>query len=103
MRNDGVVKEIAAERIPLLFGLALREARRDIGLSRGYIRTLKRISQHYKVHVPNDIDSRICGHCNTVLMPGLTATVRLVSSKGFVSYRCDSCGRERHVFYKAAK
>ncbi len=102
MREDRreLAQKIAAERIGILFGLAERKAGSDSALSHRYVLMLKRIAAHYKVGLPKNIRNGICAKCNHVLVPGLNSTVRVVSSKGYMAYRCAGCGAEKHVFYK---
>jgi ribonuclease P protein subunit RPR2 len=101
MEHEGIVKEIAAERISILYDLAREHASDDIRLSKECVKTLRRISAHYKVKIPKKLKEKICRSCNLVLIPGLTASVRIASGKGYVVYRCKECGRERHIFYRA--
>ena len=100
MERGRLIKEIAAERIQLLYDLAVGMAGRDSALSAEYVKTLRRISAHYKVGMPGVIKDRICKRCNLVLVPGLTANVRLASSKGYIVYTCKKCNGENHLFYK---
>jgi ribonuclease P protein subunit RPR2 len=100
MERGRLMKEVAAERVFILYKLALEQAGRNPELSSGYVKTLRRISAHYKVSIPDDIKGRICKKCNLVLIPGLTAKVRIASSKGYVVYACNKCGNENHLFYK---
>ena len=100
MERGRLIKEIAAERIRILYDLAIERAAKDVTLSTEYVKTLRRLSAHYKVRIPDDIKDRICKKCNLVLVPGLTAGVRLASSKGYVVYTCKRCKTENHIFYK---
>lgn len=84
----------------ILFGLATKKIESDSRLSHRYVLLLKKIAAHYKVQTPKRIRNNICAKCNQVLVPGLNATVRVVSSKGYVAYKCSNCGTERHVFYR---
>jgi ribonuclease P protein subunit RPR2 len=100
MERGRLVKEIAAERIQILYDLAIGRIDIDAELSSEYVKTLRRISAHYKVGIPENIKDRICKKCNLVLIPGLTASVRLASSRGYVVYACKKCKSENHIFYK---
>lgn len=100
MERGRLIKEIAAERIRILYDLARGLAGRDDSLSSEYVKTLRRISAHYKVGIPEGIKDRICKRCNLVLVPGLTSDVRLASSKGYLVYTCRKCKGENHIFYK---
>lgn len=94
-----LVDEIAKERMHILFGLAERRAATDGALSRAYVGRIKKISTHYKVSVPRGIRNRICKKCGSVLIPGLTAKVRIASSRRHVVYACTRCKAEKHVSY----
>ena len=101
MERGRLIKEIAAERIRILYDLAVGRVGKDTELSTEYVKTLRRISAHYKVGIPEDIKDRVCKRCNLVLIPGLTASVRLASSKGYLVYTCSRCKGENHIFYKS--
>ncbi len=103
MERGRLIREIAAERIRILYDLAVARAGKDVALSTEYVKTLRRMSAHYKVGIPEDIKDRICKRCNLVLIPGLTAGVRLASSKGYVVYSCNRCRGENHIFYKPVR
>ena len=98
--SKALVREIAAQRILILFHQAELAAAKEPALSRSYISLLRRISTHYKVRLGARIRSSLCGRCNTVLIPGLTASVTIASSKGFAVYKCRNCGAEKHIFYR---
>ena len=98
--ESGIAKEIAAERMSILYKLAVKRAAGDPELAKNYVKTLRRIGAHYKVRMPGGMKAMICADCNMVLIPGLTASVRLASSKGYAVYTCNSCKREQHIFYK---
>ncbi len=94
-----LVKKIASERIDILFGLAEGSLKENGALSKRYVSELRKISTHYKVRIPKKLRNSICTRCNVVLSPGFNATVRIVSSRRYVAYKCNSCGKEIHVRY----
>lgn len=99
MHSRSVVEEIAKERIAVLFGLAQKTASERPEFSHKYVKTLRQISSHYKVQIPKKMRAQICTNCSIILAPGINATVRVVSSKRYVAYKCNRCGRERHIPY----
>ena len=99
--RGSLIKSIAAERISILYNLAVSQTGKDMELVKDYVKILRRISAHYKVGIPEGIKDRICKRCNLALIPGLTASVRLASSKGYIVYKCGRCRGENHVFYKS--
>lgn len=97
--RSGVVRDIAEMRIGILYDLAKEAYAHDPELSRGYVRIIKQISRHYKITLPHEIKRGICKKCGSVLIPGTSASVRLVSSRHYSAYRCLGCGHEAHVHY----
>ncbi|MGC9190892.1 MAG: ribonuclease P protein component 4 [Candidatus Micrarchaeia archaeon] len=99
-----LIRQIAAERIEILFDLALNELSRHSDdsntLSRSYASKIARISAHYRVKIPKRVEQGICNKCHFVLMPGLNATVKVVSTHSYVAIKCGNCGAEKHIFYK---
>jgi len=95
-----VPKKMAAERIALLFELALSEAcKGNEARARRYIYILRAINTHYKVGLPIKVKNGTCKRCNRVLVPGTSAKVRISGSKGQIIYSC-ICGRDRRIFFK---
>ena len=88
----GTVRKIAAERIEILYGAAVRAFPKDKELSRGYIRTLEEIGRHYKVRIPKEIAARICKHCSAPLIDGLNSQIRVIAREKRIIYRCKTCG-----------
>ena len=98
--RGGLIKGIAAERISILYDLAVAQTGKDMELVNDYVKTLRKISAHYKIGMPPLMKMKICKSCNIIMAPGLTATVRLASSKGYIVYRCKICDGETHTFYR---
>lgn len=96
--KKALVKKIALERINVLFDNAEKRAGSDLSVK--YVKTLRRMSAHYKVSIPKKMKDRICTHCNLVLVPGQNAKVRIASSHKYIVYICDKCGNEKHIYYK---
>ena len=104
MKDNKLACEIAHARIEALLGLA-RERTKTGGqgsgaLAKRYVRLARKISSRYRVKIPRKAGSYICRGCNSLLMPGVNARVRLASSKRYIIYKCGDCGKETHVFYK---
>ncbi|MCL5433432.1 MAG: ribonuclease P [Candidatus Marsarchaeota archaeon] len=99
-KNKNIIKQIAAERIEILFNEAQKMHYKNSELSKKYIKNMKMISSHYKVKIPKDIKKNICRKCNNILIPGYNSSIRIASSKGYIIKKCLSCGNELHIFYK---
>lgn len=94
-----LVKEIVKERIDVLFNLAKECVATDSELSKEYVRHMKKISSHCRIKLPKEVKNSICKKCSSVLVPGLSARVRIASGKRYVVYECLACKAERHVHY----
>ena len=106
MKNADLMGRIAAERIAMLMRMAEKttlwktaDSRR---LAKRYARLALKISEHYKVKLPELAKNKVCKKCGNFLVPGLNCSVRLASSHGYAVYTCE-CGEEKHVFYKRGR
>ncbi len=99
MAVRGIVKKIAAKRMEILHGLAKESYKTDPELSMQYVKLIRRISRHYKIALDPDFKKSVCRKCNSVLIPGKSSSVRLVSGKHYVAIKCLNCGSEMHVHY----
>jgi ribonuclease P protein subunit RPR2 len=99
IRDKGLEKEIAEERIDILFDLAVKEAGNKNGLSKRYVSLLKKISSHYKTSIPKKIKMSICKSCGDVIVPGVSGKVRLASSPRRIIYICGRCKNQNSFIY----
>jgi ribonuclease P protein subunit RPR2 len=81
---------IAEERIDRLDTLARAAVREgDEDRAREYVRLARRIAERNRLSLPRQLRRFTCDACDTYLVPGRNARVRLQS--GHVVVRCD-CG-----------
>jgi ribonuclease P protein subunit RPR2 len=99
VKKGGLVKKIAEERIQILYRLAKEAHKTDPKLSTRYARLIGQISRHYKIRLEKSIRRGICRKCGSVLIPGSTLSVRLVSSNKSILYKCMNCGNETRIPY----
>ncbi|KII92605.1 hypothetical protein PLICRDRAFT_172677 [Plicaturopsis crispa FD-325 SS-3] len=69
-------------------------------LSRAYVKTMKVVGQKAIVRMDPAVKRTLCKGCNTVLVPGSTANVRVRSSSShghIVVYTCLSCTTTRRL------
>ncbi len=99
-KNNALVEEICIARMQRLAELAEERAKEGSSLSKGlekrYVKIARKISSHYKVSMPKEIDNKICKKCNNLLVPGINCSVRLATG-GYLVYKCE-CGAEKHVY-----
>ncbi len=98
-KNSGIVKKIAAKRIEILYGLAKEVHGKDPKLSMQYAKLIKQISRHYKISLDKEIKRHICKGCGAVLVAGSNLSVKLVSSKRSIFYKCLNCGKLTKIPY----
>jgi RNase P subunit RPR2 len=103
MKNEHLLEEIAKERIFKLVELAksrtIKMGSTD-ELAKRYINIAKDMKSHYRIRSANSINKMLCRTCNSVIVPGMNARVRVPSQKGYRAIICSRCGTEKHLFYE---
>lgn len=69
-------------------------------LSRSYIDTMKVVGQKTNTKIDPSVKRRLCKNCSLVLVPGISATVRVKNSAShhhLVCYVCQACRSERRI------
>jgi len=93
------IREIAQERMRILFNLAREEFHKNPKRARRYVELIRKISMKNKVRIPLEIRRFICRKCNSLLVPASTLRVR-VKEKKYVVYQCLNCGFKRRFQIK---
>jgi len=88
-RKSKEVKNIAKERILILFDQAKLEFKNDKKLSDRYVHLARTIAMKYKLRMPKEVKRSYCKHCYSYLMPGKNLRVR--TNNGKVIYHCKEC------------
>ncbi len=97
-------KEIARERIEILFKLAdeeFRNGRKD--LANRYVKLARKIAMKYNVRIPRYLKRRFCKKCHAYLKPGVNARVRVRSKQKYVLITCLECGHKMRFPYVREK
>ncbi len=107
MSNDkGTVKHIAEERIGILLDISERffkgdgPAGVDEALAKKYIGLAMQIRRHYKIKTKDKRFDAICKKCRTMLIPGITCTVRILGREHTALYKCIQCGTEKRIIFR---
>lgn len=82
-------KEIARERIQILFKEADLMFKEDSSLSDRYVELARKIAMKYKIRIPKEQKKRFCKHCYKFLVPGVNCRIRNNNSK--IVYYCQNC------------
>lgn len=82
-------REIAQERIKILFEQAEEVFHKDRVLANRYVEMARKIAMKIKVRIPLESKRKFCKHCHKFLMPGVNARVRTRDGKVVIS--CLEC------------
>lgn len=88
------VKQIARERIEILFRLA-NEKRDNPVLSARYVSLAREISMRQRLRLSKQQKRSFCKSCGTYFVPGENLRVRVQHGK--VVYTCQECGNVKRV------
>ena len=97
------VRDLARQRVMFLFRLAAEAAEKgEIEWSRRYAQLVLRLSQAVRYRLPRNMKRRICKMCYVVLIPGVTARVRIRSRDRHVriTVTCLVCGYIHRIEFK---
>ena len=84
------VKDLAYERIILLFELAREGFKTHPERSDRYVGLARRIGMRYRVRMPEELKRQICKFCHAYLVQGFTARTRLQGTH--MTTTCTVCG-----------
>lgn len=91
------MREIAIERINILFNQADNVFHEHPDRSKNYVKMARKISKKYNTKIPQKWNKRFCKNCYTFLKYGKNSKVRLVNSK--IHITCLECGSIMKVPY----
>lgn len=82
-------KEIALERIRILFREAEEISPKNKSLAGRYVTLARKIAMKVRLHFPLELKRRYCKHCYSFLKPGINARIRIRGGKVIIS--CWEC------------
>lgn len=82
-------KQIAKERIEILFKEADKIFNENKELANNYVTKARKISMKFKIRIPSKLKKKFCKHCYSYLKPGKNVRVR--NNKSKVVYYCLEC------------
>lgn len=102
LKKDSKNKEIARERINILFEQAGEIFYEDKELADRYVQLALELSMKYRVPMPAEFKKRFCKRCRSYLIPSVNLRVR--TREGKVVYQCMECKNYmRHPYIKEQK
>jgi ribonuclease P protein subunit RPR2 len=92
------VKQIAGQRVNLLFQQAKSVYRSDPQLSSRYVATARKIAMAAKIPLPVVYKRQVCKKCNVLLVQGDNCRVRVRQKReSHVVITCLSCGCKTRI------
>ena len=82
-------KEIALQRIKVLFRQAEEMFSKNKALANRYVLAGRKLAMKVHVQIPQELKRRMCKHCYSYLKPGVNARVRTREGKVIIS--CFEC------------
>jgi ribonuclease P protein subunit RPR2 len=99
MRSNA--KQIARQRIQVLFQQAAKVYRDNPQLSRRYVETARKIAMAAKICLPAMYRRQICKSCNMLLVQGDNCRVRIKQKREpHVVITCLNCGHQTRILLR---
>lgn len=93
-------KEIARERIQILFEEAKKAFPEHPERANRYVELARKIGMHYRVRIPKELKRKFCDECHSYLKPGVNCEVNIDSEKNVVEWKCKECGHLKTYPYR---
>ncbi len=91
-------KELALERINVLFQQAKEQFNKKPYLSDRYVKLAREIAMKCKVKIPSVLKRRFCKHCHSYFVPSKNLRVRV--QRGKAIYYCLNCKKYMRFPYR---
>ena len=98
------VKQIARQRIAILFEQAKKVGRTDPKLATQYVSTARRIAMAARIRMPAEVRRETCKECNALFVQGVNCRVRVKQKREpHMVVTCLSCGNQTRIKIKPKK
>ncbi len=92
------IKQIARQRIVILFEQAKETSSADTKLAGQYIKSARRIAMAAKIRLPLEFRRQTCKTCNALLVQGSNCRVRIKQKReAHVVITCLNCGNQTRI------
>jgi ribonuclease P protein subunit RPR2 len=103
MRPTGA-KQIARQRIQILFEQAKKVYKINPELALQYVRSARRIAMAAKIRLPLEFRRETCKNCNALLVQGSNCRVRIKQKReSHVVITCLNCGNQTRILLSKKK
>ncbi|MBT3641577.1 MAG: hypothetical protein HOD35_06335 [Euryarchaeota archaeon] len=88
-KNNSRARKQNAKKAVIFLSAILEDSKSDLTIMNSAARSLVRIGKKHGIRPSSDIYKKICRTCESALIPGYNARVRI--SKGFITNTCKIC------------
>ncbi len=101
MKQQANVKQIARQRISILFEQAKKVCRVDPKLAMQYVVSARLIAMAARIRLPLDFRRGTCKECNSLFVHGVNCRVRVKQKREpHVVITCLNCGNQTRIMLK---
>ena len=98
------IKQIARQRIQILFEEATQVYKNNPELAMQYVKSARRIAMAAKIQLPLEFRRQTCKNCNALLVLGSNCRVRVKQKREpHVVITCLNCGNQTRIMLKTKK
>lgn len=103
MKQTGI-KQIARQRIGILFNQAKKACRDDPKLAMQYVKSARKIAMAARIRLPVDFRRQTCKNCNALFVQGYNCRVRVKQKREpHVVITCLNCGNQTRIMFGKKK
>ncbi len=101
MIKQSSIKQIARQRIEILFRQAKKVARTNPKLAAAYVLSARKIAMAAKIRLPLEFRRETCKECNSFFVHGVNCRVRVKQKREpHVVVTCLNCGNQTRYMLK---
>ena len=101
LKMDSDTKQIAKQRMQILFQQAEEVFRTNPQLASRYVEVARKIAMSAKIRLPTKCKRRICRNCNALLVPGNNCRVRVKQRREpHLVVTCLACGHQTRILLR---
>jgi ribonuclease P protein subunit RPR2 len=101
MNQQSNVKQIARQRIEILFGIGKNVFRAKPNLARQYVSSARRIAMAARIRLPVEFRRQTCKSCNSFFVHGINCRVRIKQKREpHVVITCLTCGNQTRIMLR---
>jgi ribonuclease P protein subunit RPR2 len=101
MKQQTSVKQIARQRIQILFEQAKKVGRSNPKLAMQYVLSARKIAMAAKIRMPVEFRRETCKECNSLFVQGVNCRVRIKQKREpHVVVTCLNCGNQTRILLK---